>query len=385
MRATLAPDRHRDGRGMARAQPYAHLMTLETRLEAAARAADTAGFGIADAAPFPAVRGELERRKAGGSHGELTFTYNDPVRSTDVRVSIPWAQRLVVVAWSYVDAAGSPGPPVPGTGRVARFATEDHYRPLRAVLGDLSAILADAGWKSELLVDDNRLVDRAAAVRAGVGWWGKSSMVLVPGAGPWVLLGSVVTDATLTPTTPMRRDCGTCTACIPACPTGAIVAPGVLDARRCLARWAQAPGMIPLEFRRAMGDRLYGCDDCLDACPPGWRALGRARGESGRIDLRRVLESADDELLAEFGHFYLPRRRPDVLRRNALVALGNAPGPGAAATAAAYLTHESWMLRAHAAWALGEVGGDEAHVYLEAALGGEQDDRVRSEIEAALR
>lgn len=360
-------------------------MTLEARVEAAAQTAGTAGFGIASAEPFPEVRSELERRRAEGSHAALTFTYNDPARSTDVRASIPWAQRLVVVAWPYVDAAGSPGPPAAGTGRVARFATEDHYRPLREVLGDLAAILRDAGWNAEVLADDNRLVDRAAAVRAGVGWWGKSSMVLVPGPGPWVLLGSVATDALLATTTPMRRDCGSCTACLPACPTGAIVAPGVLDARRCLARWAQAPGVIPAEYRRAMGDRIYGCDECLDACPPGWRARDRVDTRGGRVDLLRVLAASDDELLAEFGHFYLPRRRPEVLRRNALVALGNDPGPGAVAAVARYLAHESWVLRAHAAWALGEMASDEAKAQLEAGLDGEHDRRVRAEIKAALR
>ncbi len=360
-------------------------MTLETRLETAARAAGVAGFGIAGAEPFPEVRRELERRKAEGSHAGLTFTYNDPERSTDLRTSLRWAQSVVVVAWSYVDAAGSPGQATPGSGRVARFATEDHYRPLRRALGDLAAILRDAAWNAEVLVDDNRLVDRAAAVRAGVGWWGKSSMVLVPAAGPWVLLGSVVTDAALAATAPMRRDCGTCTACIPACPTGAIVAPGVLDARRCLARWAQAPGVIPVDYREAMGDRIYGCDDCLDACPPGFRALDRADGGGGRLDLLRVLSASDEELLAEFGHFYLPGRRPDVLRRNALVALGNNPGPGAVAAAVRYLTHDNWVLRAHAAWALGAMAGAEPRAGLVAGLAREDDPRVRVEIEAALR
>jgi epoxyqueuosine reductase len=360
-------------------------MTLETRLEEAASAAGAAGFGICDAGPFDDVRSELERRKEDGSHAGLTFTYNDPVRSTDVAASLPWARRLVVAAWSYLPGAGSPGPEVPGTGRIARFATEDHYRPLRTLLGELATVLEGAGFRSEVLADDNRLVDRAAAVRAGVGWWGKSSMVLVPGAGPWVLLGSVATDAELVSSTPMRRDCGTCTACMPACPTGAIVAPGVIDARRCLARWSQAPGVIPVELRRPMGDRIYGCDDCLDACPPGWRALDRAGEPRGRIDVLALLAAGDEELLDAYGHFYLPRRRPSVLRRNALVALGNAPGPGAASAAASYLTADDWVLRAHAAWALGEIGGEEARRALDAALEQEQDPQVRIEIEAALR
>jgi len=360
-------------------------MRLDARLAAVAAEAGAAGFGICTAEPFLDVRTQLEARKSDGSHAGLTFTYNHPERSTDVRRTFPWAERLVVVAWPYVADAGSPGPAAPGTGRVARFATADHYQGLGAVLSGLNAVLVEHGYRTEVLADDNRLVDRAAAVRAGVGWWGKSTMVLVPGPGPWVLLGSVVTDARLDPTAPMRRDCGTCVACLPACPTGAIIAPGMLDARRCLAHWAQAPGLIPVEFRTAMGDRLYGCDDCLEACPPGVRALKRSSVRSGRVDLTALLAASDDELLAGYAHFYLPGRRPNVLRRNALIALGNVGGPGHLPIVTRYLGDPDWVLRAHAAWALGAIGGEPARHALVSAATIEADARVRTEIEAALR
>jgi epoxyqueuosine reductase len=340
-----------------------------------------AGLGVCSAAPFTEVRTTIEQRVDEGRHGSLRFTYADPATATDVRRSFAWAERLVVAAWSYAEAAGSPGPPEGGTGRIARFATEDHYRELRAGLAALAETLRDEGWRAEPLADDNRLVDRAAAVRAGVGWWGKSSMVLAPGPGPWLLLGSVVTDAEVPVTAAMRRDCGTCDACLPACPTGALVAPGVLDARRCLAAWAQAPGVIPAEFREPMGDRLYGCDDCLDACPPGRRALD-AR-PAGRVDLREVLAASDRDLLDRFAHWYVPRRHPRHIRRNALVALGNAGGSGAVRVAAGYLGHSDWLLRAHAAWALGRLGGPRAVAALAAAAGREEHPDVAAEIEAA--
>ncbi len=344
-----------------------------------------AGLGICDADPFHDVRRTMHERIGEGSHAALTFTFTDPDVATDVRRSFPWAARLVVTAWSYLPEAGSPGPARPGTGRVARFATADHYRPLRMMLDDLSAELTAAGHRAAALSDDNRLVDRAAAVRAGVGWWGKNAMVLAPGAGPWLLLGSVATDAPLAVTEPMTRDCGTCSACLPACPTGALVAPGVLDARKCLARWLQAPGVIPRHYRSAVGDRVYGCDDCLDACPPGSRLLASAHRGPGRVDLAALLAKTDGELLDEYGHFYLPRRRPAVLRRNALIALGNTGGADAVAILAGYLGHHDAVLRLHAAWALGRIGGDEAGVILSAAREAETNGDVRAEIDLALR
>jgi epoxyqueuosine reductase len=308
--------------------------------------------GITTADPFPEVEQTLHRRRAGGLHGGLTFTYNRPRRSTDVAASFPWARSLVVAGHAYLPLAGSPGPPDGASGRVARFAVEDHYAPLRAGLAAVATVLGDAGHRTAILADDNRLVDRAAAVRAGIGWWGKNTMVLAPGTGPWMLLGSVVTDAALDADPPMARDCGTCDACLPACPTGALVAPGVLDARRCLAAVLQQPGSIPAELREAVGDRVYGCDDCLDACPPGHRLLGTATAPAGWVDLAWLLAAPDEEIVAALSWWYLPRRRPDSLRRNALVVAGNTGEPGLAPLVAGYLDHPDEMLAEHARWAL---------------------------------
>jgi epoxyqueuosine reductase len=251
---------------------------------------------------------------------------------------------------AYLPDAGSPGE-ASGTGRIARFSVEDYYLPLGAALEEVGAVLVDAGFRAEIVSDDNRLVDRAAAVRAGIGWWGKNSMVLAPGQGPWMLLGSVVTDAEIDVTEPMTRDCGTCEACLPACPTGALVAPGILDARLCLAAILQTNGSIPEELRGPMADRIYGCDDCLDACPPGTRLLDRSTERRGRVDLAWLLTASDDELLESFDRFYLPRRRPDILRRNALVAAGNDGDPTLAGIVETYMTHPDPILAEHATWA----------------------------------
>lgn len=357
-------------------------MELAERLRATALEHGLVGYGVASAEPFPAVRAEMERRREAGLSASMGFTYRDPDVATDVRRSYPWAQRLVTVAHAYVPSAGDPGPGLPGTGRIARFATEDHYRPLAAGLERLAEILGGEGHRAAVLMDDGRLVDRAAAVRAGVGWWGRSTMVLANRHGPWMLVGSVATDAPLPCSTPMQRDCGTCTACLPACPTGALE-DGVLDARRCLAHLLQAPGSIPLEHRVAAGDRFYGCDDCLEACPPGRRAAAQGSSD-GRVDLIEILGAADRTLVTRFAHFYIPRRHPRYLRRNALVALGNSGGAGAVAVAAGYLGHPDPLLRSHAAWALGRLGGPGAAAALAAAEALEGDGEVIAEIRTAL-
>lgn len=363
---------------------YAHEMELGAALRATSESAGLAGYGVCDASPFIEAAQSIAEANESGRAAGLRFTYTEPA-STDITRSFPWAQRLVVGAWSYLERAGSPGPPGAGIGRVARFATEEHYADLSRALTRLADVLRAEGHRAEILIDDNRLVDRAAAVRAGVGWWGKNTMVLAPGVGPWMLLGSVVTDADLDVSAPMKRDCGTCEACLPACPTGALVAPGVLDSRLCLAYWAQAAGSIPLELREAMGDRVYGCDDCLEACPPGQRSLDEhSVRRAGRHELLQLLGADSGSLLDAFSHFYVPKRNARFLRRNSLVALGNVGGGEAVAVAAGFLGHPDDLLRSHAAWALGSLGGPMARAALRARAGVEKDEVVGSEISQAL-
>lgn len=359
-------------------------MDRVARLIGIATEAGCSRVGVAPTDPFPEVIAEMGRRKATGLSGQLGFTYKDPATAGDVRRSFPWARRLVVATWRYLPASGDPGPSRPNTGRIARFATVDHYRALRAALGRVATELRHAGHRAAVLGDDDRLVDRAAAVRAGVGWWGRSTMVLDPRDGPWLLIGSVVTDAALPVTAPMVRTCGTCTACIPACPTAAIGADGTLDATRCIAYWAQRPGIIPPEIRLAMGDRIYGCDECLVACPPGGRSLAAVPTGGGRVDLLRLLETADAALLEAYGHFYIPRRDPRYLRRNAIVALGNCGDDAAIPVLARWLVHRDWLLRLHAAWALGNLGGAAATTALTTRVGVERHSEVAAEIDLGI-
>ena len=290
------------------------------------RARGLTAVGVAAAAPFEETRVALEQRRERGLHGGMAFTYRNPARSTDPSRTLPGARSLVVGALDY--QRERPDPPTRGpVGRVAAYAWEDHYAALRDALEPVAERLRRDGHRAVVLADQNHLVDRAAAHRAGIGWWGRSSNVLVPGVGSMVVLGSVLTDAPLDPAPgPVPDGCGSCRRCIDGCPTGAITEAGEVDARRCLAWLVQAEGVFPVEYREALGDRIYGCDECQDVCPPN---IGRKRrpsdaGDAGAwVDVVELLGLDDRMLLQRYGRWYIPRRDPDALRRNALVVLGN--------------------------------------------------------------
>lgn len=295
----------------------------------------------------------------------MQFTYRNPQRSTDPARSLPGAASLVVGARRYLRQAPPDSGEVAVPARVARYSWVDHYQPLRAALTGIADVLRAEGWSARVLVDDNALVDRAAAHRAGLGWFGRNTNLLLGGAGSWFVLGSVVTDAPLRADRPMADGCGSCRRCLPACPTGALSDDGALDARRCLAWLVQASGVFPFEHREALGDRLYGCDTCQEVCPINRRA---ERGDppspaepdaTAATDALGVLEATDEELLARWGRWYIPQRDPRYLRRNALLVLGNVADPGAPGVLNALrlaLAADDPLIRAHAVWAAARFG-----------------------------
>lgn len=332
-------------------------MTLTTSdLERVATDLGAVAFGVSAASPFEDSLATLREHRARGMSGPLHFTYDDPETATDVARSFPWARSIVVFAHEYLSRSDSPASTGPVVGR---FATRDQYAPVRRIADGVSRELADAGARTEILIDDNRLVDRAAAARAGVGWQGRSTMLLTPGHGPWLLVGSVVTDADLNETTPMKRGCGTCVACIPACPTGAITPDG-LDARLCISTWLQAPGPIPHWIRPLVERRIYGCDDCLTSCPPGFPAMSRVETPPSSMSFSELLDLPDDDLVERFRWFYVPHRDARFLRRNLLVAAGNSEEADALGPILDHFTHRSSLVRGHAYWSLARSLGEEA-------------------------
>jgi epoxyqueuosine reductase len=330
--------------------------TYAEELTTIGRHAGLDAVGIAPADPFTGTRRHLEERRAAGLHGGMAFTYRNPARSTDPAATVPGARALVVGAKAY--ATEAPPPPDGSAGRVARYAWTDHYAHLRAALRAVADRLKGDGWRAAVLADDNGLVDREAAYRAGLGWYGKNANLLLPGRGSWFVLGSVVTDAALEPAAaPVPDGCGACRRCLDGCPTGAIVAPGIVDARRCLAWLVQQPGPFPLEYRAALGDRIYGCDDCQEVCPPNRmarRTAAPADSVEAWVPLLELLAATDEELLARHGRWYIAGRDPRWLRRNALVALGNVgdgSDPRVRDALATFAAGPDPVLAEHAVWA----------------------------------
>lgn len=360
--------------------------TLRAEVEHAVLDAGLSAVGVTSVEPFDAARRSLEARRAAGQHAGMSFTFRNPRRSTEPDRLLRRAKSMVVGAWSYAEAV--PPRPESPVARVARYAWRDHYADLRHALGAGVDVLRDAGHRATVVTDQNGLVDRAAAHRAGIGWWGRNSNLLIPGAGSWFVLGSIVTDAELAgEAEPVPDGCRSCTRCIDACPTGAIVGDGVIDARRCLAWLVQDTGVFPRAHRVALGDRLYGCDDCQDVCPPGRRTIadaevrveiGRASPSDAWVPVIEVLESSDDELLARYGRWYIPNREPRYLRRNALVVLGNigdGDDPVQRRLLGRFVTDEDPLLRAHAVWAAARLGLDD----LVGPAAGDPDGTVRAE------
>jgi epoxyqueuosine reductase len=311
--------------------------------------------GVAPAQVMQRAHQALVERKAAGLHDTMQFTYRNPSRSTDPQSAVANAKSMIVGAYSY--ASPMPDPTARFNARVARYAWTEYYESLKVGLFAMRDQLRSDGFKAVVFADDNSMVDREAAYLAGLGWFGKNANVLIEGAGSYFVLGSVITTAPLVINeTPVADGCGACRRCIDACPTGAIIEPGTVDAAKCLAWLIQKPGVFDRRYREALGDRIYGCDDCQEVCPPTTRlSLSKPLQENARpwIDVLVLLDMDDETLLAHVDQWYIAERNPDWVRRNALLVLGNIgerTDENVVGAISRYLEHPDPMLRAHAVW-----------------------------------
>ena len=329
-------------------------------------------IGVTDASILDRARTALVDRVDRGLSDTMGFTFRNPERSTDPQRAVDGARSVIVAARSY-NLPDQDVDHLPLQARVARYAQVDQYTPLRRALQVIARRLRADGHRAVVFADENDLVDREVAHRAGLGWFGRNANLLLPGGGSFFSLGSVVTTARLPTASRVVPDgCGSCRQCIDDCPTAAIVDDGVIDARRCLAWLVQKPGVFPVEYRVALGDRIYGCDACQTGCPPNLRLADRFRARSSdveasvpgaRVDLMDILDADDSTLLDRFGAWYLADRDPLWLRRNALVILANvAPLPvddRVRGVLCRYLSSDNPVLCAHAVWAARRLGCDD--------------------------
>ena len=311
--------------------------------------------GAAPAAPYAETERHIAERRARGLFADMRFTMARPDVSCHPETLLEGARTVISAALCYYVPGPEPGP---GEGRLPRYAWSDHYAELRERLDALGGRL---GGAYRVLVDSNHHVDREAASRSGVGFYGKNTLLITRTHGSWVVLGALVTDVELEPTPPLELDCGSCRLCIDACPTGALDEPGVLDATRCLSYWTQAPHPVPDAYREELGAQVYGCDICQEVCPWNRGVEKRRAGEPLPADARPTVSLADwlardgGDLVAELDRLYVPRNDARWLRRNALIGLGNVGRPQDAAAAEAYAEGGDELLAETAGWALARI------------------------------
>jgi epoxyqueuosine reductase len=313
--------------------------------------------GAAPAEPYEETERHIRERRARGLFADMRFTMAQPEVSCHPEALLQGARSVVSAALSYY----AEGPePRPGEGRLPRYTWWDAYAVLREKLDALGRRL---GGGYRVLVDANQHVDREGAARAGVGFYGKNTLLITRKHGSWVVLGTLVTEVEIEPSPPLDLDCGSCTLCIEACPTGALDTPGVVDSTRCLSYWTQSPQAIPEEYREDVGAQVYGCDICQDVCP--WnRGIEKRRagvrppeGAEPVVSLVDWLQAPDEDLRRRYDRLYFPRNDPRYLRRNALVAAGNSGETALAEWVKAYAEGDDDLLREHAEWALRRLDG----------------------------
>jgi epoxyqueuosine reductase len=353
---------------------------------------------IASAEPFNGLSEKLRRHIADGHvEGLDWFTEERAEFSADPANLMPNVRSLLSVGvpyWSLDE--GKPEDGVP-RGRISRYARGlDYHKFLKQRMKQLHArIEREAGRPVEarLLTDTARIVDRAVAARSGLGWYGKHSCIIVPGHGSWVMLGELLLDLDLEPDPPLNHDCGRCSICLDRCPTNAIVAPYTIHAPRCLSfQTIEQRDAIPREIRPLLGDWVFGCDVCQEVCP--YTRAAKPTNDSAFLprsldnaypSLPWLLRMTEEEFREVYRGTPVLRAKRRGMARNAAVALGNTRDvANVPVLVAALAQHEEPLVRGHAAWALGRLGGRTARLALERQRAAEMDSSVAEEIEAAI-
>jgi epoxyqueuosine reductase len=292
----------------------------------------------------------------------MAWLAREPERRADPARVLPGARSIIVAGLNYWQ------PQPAGRGRIARYALGDDYHDiLLEKLNALAAEITASGAAAKVYVDTGPVLEKPLADRAGIGWQGKSTMLIHTRLGPWLMLGEILTTLELAPDAPASDHCGTCTRCLDACPTKAITAPYQLEARRCIAYLTiELKGSIPEELRPLIGDRVYGCDECLDVCP--WNRFAQTTREARFLapvravstdatpdDLHALLEITPQEFKRRFARSPILRVKRRGLVRNVCVVLGNIGTPADLPALRRAEHHEEPLVREHASWAVRQI------------------------------
>lgn len=367
----------------------------EARTREVLRAVRDVGFDACSVAPVErlpaAVR--LEEWLEAGMHGSMGWMARDPSRRTDPREVVADARSVLITALSYW--TGEDACHDPTRGCISRYAWgEEYHRVLGHRMEELWERIQELvpGVEGRWYVDTGPVLEKAWAERAGLGWIGKHTNLISRELGSWIFLGALILDIELESGAGHDDFCGSCRRCIDVCPTDAIVEPYVLDARRCISYLTiENRGPIPKRFRRPMGNRIFGCDDCQDVCP--WNRFARQSREARQFGPRPgnrdpvlvdLLQLDEEDFRQRFRGSPILRAKRAGFVRNVAVALGNSNDPQAVPALVGALEDEEALVRGHAAWALGELGGAEAADALRGRRCREPADWVCQEIDGAL-
>ena len=344
---------------------------IRSALTAQARALGFDDCRIAPAQPA-AHRALFEQWIAEGKHGDMAWMARNPERRTDPTLVLPGAKSVIVLAFNYYQGGtsypssssfSSHGIGEPAPYRIARYAWNDDYHDfIEKKLCALDDFLISHGGLQRRYVDTGPVLERDFASESGLGWGGKSTMQIHRRLGTWFFLADILTTLELPADTPAKDHCGKCTRCITACPTQAITAPQRMDARRCISYLTiESKGPIPLEFRHAIGDRIYGCDSCLDACP--WNrhaqesreATFQARATLFQHTLRDFLHLTEDTFRTLFAKSPIKRIKRPAFLRIVCVALGNSGTQEDLPALEKAAQDEHPLIAEHAQWAISEI------------------------------
>lgn len=324
------------------------------RLEAAATELGFDAFGVTSIEP--SLRREYYLRWIEeGQHGEMSWLERNNERRLQPKAILPEAKSIICVGLNYYQ------PDPERRGRIAKYALgKDYHKVILKKLKNLCTIMREEfGADQKPYVDTGPVLEKPIAEQAGLGWQGKSTILLNAEKGTWLFLGFILTTLELEPDTPAKDRCGSCTRCIDACPTDAITAPYKLDARRCIAYLTiEHKGSIPMEFRKGIGDRVYGCDECLDVCP--WNRFAKQTREAKfaplpHPDLVESLQLTQEQFDEQFAGTPIRRLGLSRWKRNACVVLGNIGTKDDLPAIQQMVASDDILVVEHAQWAISEI------------------------------